>query len=61
MGKNKRSMSDKSTRCFTVHCAECLRIIGVSIKNFQQEAIFCMKCGKEKITDLNKQIKVDIE
>lgn len=56
-------MADKSIRCYTVHCAECLRILGISVKNFQKEAIFCMKCGKYKIMDIdfNKPWKVDIK
>ena len=35
-------------KLYTVQCTECLRVLGVSIKNFQGEEIFCMDCSKER-------------
>ena len=46
-------MSDKSIRAYTVHCAECLKVLGISIKNFQDELIFCSKCGKPRILEMD--------
>lgn len=46
-------MEDKSIRAFSVQCANCLRVIGISVKNFQNEKIFCLKCGKQEIMDLD--------
>ena len=61
-------MADKSIKAYTLHCAKCLKILGMSPKNFQDQPMFCLKCGKEAIIDMdfdreegNKPWKVEIE
>lgn len=50
--KNKKN-KEKSLKCYTVQCIACLRVLGISVKNFQDQKIFCMKCGKEEVMKLD--------
>lgn len=49
----KKKHKEKSIVCHAVQCAECLKVLGLSIKNFQEENIFCLKCGKNRIMELD--------
>ena len=46
-------MKNKSIKCYAVQCSECLKVLGLSIKNFQNEKIFCKKCGKNRIMEID--------
>lgn len=46
-------MKTKSIKCYAVQCSECLKVLGLSIKNFQNENIFCNKCGKNRIMEID--------
>ncbi len=32
---------------YAVQCCKCLCMVGISIKDFREEEIYCMKCAKE--------------
>lgn len=45
-------------KIYTIHCSNCVRVLGVSVKHIQKKLhnpkLYCMDCIKEK---LNSQIK----
>lgn len=34
---------------YAVQCIKCIRILGISNKDFQEEEIYCMRCANEEI------------
>ena len=49
----------RNLNCFCVQCKECLKVLGVSLKNFQNQEIYCKKCGKDKINEADFENEIE--
>jgi len=50
----------KDKKVYTIHCSNCMRVLGISIKHIQKKLhnpeLYCLKCAKEKLNSQYKPI-----
>lgn len=52
--KESGLIPEKENKAFTLQCCSCLCVLGVSRNNYQEEPIFCLKCGKIELERENE-------